>query len=62
MNICLLRQSWTKGWRQIHEIRKKGRGRGVRDLQLAESYSQIWQIPVYRTNKMKNTVTGKTAE
>ena len=35
---------------------------GVRDLQLPESRSQICQIPVYRTNKMKNTVTGKNVD
>ena len=39
----------------------RGGGGGVRDLQLPESRLEICQIPVYGTNKMKNTVTGKTA-
>ena len=34
----------------------------VRDLQLPEYRSYVCQIPVCRTNKMKNTVTGKTAD
>ena len=37
-------------------------GRGMRDLHLPESRSWICQILVYRTSKMKNTVTGKIAD
>ena len=39
---------------------KEGRG-DMQDLQLPESCLQISQVPIYWTNKMKNTVTGKTA-
>ena len=34
----------------------------VRHLQLPESHLQICRIPVYQTNKTKNTVTGKNAD
>ena len=47
---------------QVYDDHYWGEGRGVRDLQLPESPSYIYHIPVYRTDKMKNTVTGKTAD
>lgn len=47
---------------QVYDDHYWGEGRGVRDLQFPESPLWICQIPVYQTDKMKNTVTGKNAD
>ena len=60
INRHLLPELASTIWNSIESVFQEGEGEGgVRDLQLPESRSCICQIPVYRTNKMKNTVTGK---
>ena len=40
----------------------QNKNQSVRDFQLPEFRSYICQIPAHRTNKKKNTVTGKTPD
>ena len=63
INRHLLPELASTIWNSIESVFQEGGGEGcVRDLQLPESRPYICQIPVYRTNKMKNTVTGKNVD